>query len=233
MMFAWWSTKKKTRPLRPKSCGNRIRPFLEGLEARDCPSAPPITAFDTAGMGPFTVQATISAPAAPTITNLTVTTAGPSRAVAVTGQVSSGAGLTVTLAGVVTGTATTGTNGMFTFSGTASGLGQVYASVTDSWGQTGTAAALLTNAAPTITDLAAENTGVQNIWNIEGRVTDEWAPGLTVTFAGVPTLQNVQVTVGNDGWFHIQVQLGPTDLGLLVATVTDWWGATGQAQCFI
>jgi hypothetical protein len=296
MVFAWWSGKKKTKPPRPKSNGNRIRPFLEGLEGRDCPSAllaPQITGFSATIMQGHTVmlagmvsdpnpasvylsfsgeatgsttadstghfwlqtqaaalgtvfavgvdgasqllvgaQTKITVPA-PTFTSLTVTQSGPNRAVTVMGQVSSGAGLTVTLSGVVTGTATTGTNGMFTFSGTASGLGQVNASVTDSWGQTGTAAALLTNAAPTITNFEAENTGFQNIWNIEGRVTDEWAPGLTVTFAGVPALQNVQVTVGNDGWFHIQVQLGPTDIGLLVATVTDWWGATGQAQYFI
>lgn len=284
--------KKKPRSS-PKSTGYRIRPFLERLEARDCPSAPQITAFsalvqqghtvllggtvsddnpasvslsfsgvaggstmadssgnfqlqtqasalgtvyvvglDADGQSSNTAQAVLSVPA-PIFTTFTVAQSGPNRQVTVSGQVSSGAGLTVTLSGVVSASVTTGSNGSFTFTGTAGSLGQVNASVTDVWGQTGTGAAQLTNQAPTITNFNGENTGVQNIWDFEGQVSGQWVPGETVTFSGIAALQNVQVTVGSDGWFHVQVQLSSSDTGMLVATVTDWWGATGQAQFLI
>jgi hypothetical protein len=309
---------KKKPKVSPKPTGFRIRPCVESLEARDCPSespmsapqmitpqmtapqftaphltAPEITSFNamvlqgqtvllggtvsdadpgsvsvffcgaangtttTDAMGNFQFQTQASALGAifavgldsagqisvpdqtvinvpaPTFTAFTVTQSGPDRQVTVSGQVSAGAGLTVTLSGIVSASVTTGTDGVFTFTGTASGLGQVNASVTDVWGQTGTSAAQLTNQAPTITNFVGENTGVQNIWDFEGQVTGAWSPGETVTFSGIPALQNVQVTVGADGWFHVQVQMGSTDVGLLVATVTDWYGATGQAELLI
>ncbi len=295
-MLRWlWKTKGRCRSTRGPASWKRIRPCLEGLEARDCPSGLQITAFNAmvmqghtimlAGMvsdanpasvnirfsgvasgsvnanslGQFqlltqasalgtvfalgfegagqwsdTAQTNVSVPP-PTITSFTVATPGPNRAVTVMGQVAAGsaAGLTVTLSGIVTGTAVTGSTGSFTFSGTAASLGQVNGRVTDVWGQTGYATAQLTNIAPTITNFAAVNTGFQNIWTFEGRVTDEWAPGETVTLSGIPALQNVRITVGNDGWFFYQAQLTAADTGLVVATVTDWWGATGQAQVFV
>jgi hypothetical protein len=295
-MFAWWKTKKSNRSA---TGGYRIRPFLERLEERDCPSGmpglqlgPQITFFNAMAMQGNTVllagmvsdpnpasvclsfsgaasgmtwadstgcfqlqtQATalgtvfalgfdnagltataltnIVAPP-PTLTSFTIMQSGPNCAVTVMGQVSAGAGLTVSLSGIVTGTVITDANGSFTFSGTASGTGQVNASVTDVWGQTGTGSTQLTNLAPTITNFQAESTGFQNIWTIEGQVTDEWAAGETVTFTGLVPLQNITVTVSSNGWFSFQVQIPPSDNGLVVATVTDWYGATGQAQIYV
>jgi hypothetical protein len=295
-MFGRWFTKKNKHCY--ASAGNQVRPFLERLEERDCPSAPQITApqitaFDAtilqgqtvllAGMvsdpnpgsvslsfngvaagstwadstGRFQLQTQASAlgtvyaigcdgdgqwsnnaqanlsVAAPTFSNLMVMQSGANRAITISGQVSSGLGLTVSLSGIVTGTATTGINGVFTFSGTASGLGQVNASVTDVWGQTGTGTAQLNNTAPTITNFSATFSGSENIWIFTGQVTDEWAAGETVTFAGLLPLQNVTATVSSSGWFTVRVQLSPADNGMVVATVTDWYGATGQAQFYV
>jgi hypothetical protein len=192
-----------------------------------------IFAFGFDGVGQLGMAQTSIAVPAPTITNLVVVQSGPNRAVTVTGQVPSGAGLTVNLSGIVTATVTVGSDGTFTYSGGASGPGQVSAGVTDVWGQTGTAVAQLTNVAPTITNFEGEDTGYQGIWTFEGQVTDEWAPGETVTFTGLVPLQNITVTVSSTGWFSFQVQLAPSDTGLVVATVTDWYGATGQAQYLV
>ena len=284
-----WLWKTTGEPKRGQSSRNRIRPFLESLEDRYCPSGLQITQFtamvqqgqtvflagtvtdsnpasvslsfsgvasgsvtansngqfqlqtQASALGTITAQgtdgdgvtnnaqATISVPA-PAFSNLVVTQSGPNRQIRVGGQVSSGANLTVTLSGIVSGSVTTGTNGTFSFTGTASNTGQVNVSVADVWGQTGTGAAQLANKAPTITNFTAVNTGYDNIWIFQGQVNDEWAPGETVTLSGLVPLQGVTVTVGNDGWFHYQVQLGPTDIGLVTASVTDWFGAIGQGQ---
>jgi hypothetical protein len=287
-MLSWLC---KTRVKKRNSAQNRVRPFLEGLEDRYCPSGLQITQFtativqghtvnltgtisdsnpasvslsfsgvasgsvtansngqfqlqtQASSLGTVTAlgtdgdkvtssaQTTVSAPA-PTFSNLAATQSGPNKQITVTGTVSSGANLTVTLSGIVSGSVTTGTNGTFSFKGTASNTGQVNLSVTDTWGQTGTGAVQLTNNAPTITNFTATNNGY-GIWTFQGKVNDEWAPGLTVTFSGLTPLQGATVTVGNDGWFSYSVQLGPTDTGLVVASVTDWYGASGRSQVLV
>jgi len=193
----------------------------------------PVFALGIDQGGLFTTAQTNIVAAPPAFTTFTIMQSGPNCAVTIMGQVSSGAGLTVNLSGIVTGTVITAADGTFTFSGTASGTGEVDASVTDVWGQTGNGSAQLTNLAPTITNFQAESTGVQNIWTFEGQVTDEWAAGETVTFTGLVPLQNITATVSSNGWFSFQVQLAPSDNGLVVATVTDWYGATGQAVCYV
>jgi hypothetical protein len=170
-----------------------------------------------------------------TITGLTITQGG-GRTVTVQGQVNAASpgGLTVTLSGVVSGTAITNASGQFTFTGTARSLGQISASVTDVWGVSGGAAGQLTNNAPVISNFTAVYTGANNYWTFEGQVTDENAAGLIVTLSGLASLNNVQVTVGADGWFTITEQLQPNETGMAAAVVTDAWGATSNtAEVFV
>jgi hypothetical protein len=148
--------------------------------------------------------------------------------VTVSGQVTaqSPGGLTVTLSGVVTGTATTTSTGSFSWTGTATSLGQVNGAVTDLWGQTGNGTGQLTNTAPSITGFEA--TYSAGSWTFSGHVNDEYAAGLTVTVYSVPGVANLSITVGPDDSFSETIVLSPGADGMVTANVTDWWGATSQ-----
>jgi hypothetical protein len=134
----------------------------------------------------------------------------------------------VTFAGAVAPGAETMTDafGNFALVTQATSAGQITASVTYG-GVTESSTVLLSNSAPTITEFTAL-AGPGNVWTFQGRVLDEHAAGLTVTFGGEPmSLQGQTALVGADGWFTLNLQLNgsPTDDGLVSARVfEDWWG---------
>jgi exosome complex RNA-binding protein Csl4 len=176
---------------------------------------------DVWGQTSNTAQVSISS-TPPTI-SLTVSQRA-NQNVYVSGKVTdeSPANLTVSLTGVVSGTATTASDGSFSYTGPASALGKINASVTDPWGQTGTGSTTLTNVAPQITNFQAINLG-QNMFTFEGQVMDEWAPGLTVQLSGLLGV-NTSVTVANDDWFTYTTTLQANQAGYVSAVTTDWWG---------
>jgi hypothetical protein len=167
--------------------------------------------------------------------NLSVAPQGPNRMVTVTGQVScnSPAGLKVILSGVVAGSLITSSNGTFTYTGPASALGQIQAAVTDCWGITVTSSTMLINNPPRIVNFQAINNG-NNIWTFTGQVQDEYAAGLVVTLGGIPSLDNVTVTVQANGTFSYTIMLQPGESGGVTAECIDWWGqASNEATAFV
>lgn len=152
---------------------------------------------------------------------------GANRMVYVTGQVSdeTPAGMTVTLSGPISATVTTAANGSFAYSGVASGLGTITATAADVWGLTGSASFAMTNIAPVIGNFQIVSGGINGYWTVEGQVTDEFASGLIVHLTSTITaLNNINVTVGSDGWFTYTVQLQEGTTGAISALTTDWWG---------
>jgi hypothetical protein len=192
------------------------------------------TVTDPGGSVSNTALATVSDPGM----SLDISAAqGPNGAVTVTGHVScnSPAGLTVTLSGVVSGSVTTSTDGTFTFTGSASALGQIQATVTDVWGASASSSTTLTNTPPTIVNFRAINNG-DNSWTFTGQVQDEYAAGLVVTLRGIPSLDNnnAAATVQANGTFSCTITLQPGEGGGVTAECIDWWGqASNQATAFV
>jgi len=184
-------------------------------------------AFDNLNMYSSQFPTQLAAPA-PTIM-FTVAQDGEHN-VAISGQVTdlSPGGLTVTFSGVVTGTATTSASGSFSYSGTASALGQINAAVTDLLGVTGSGTAQLTNSAPTINNLEAVYSAGTGVWTISGQVVDEYAAGLTVNLSNVPGEGTATATVETDNFFTLTVEAAATATNTVSASVTDWWGAVSQ-----
>jgi hypothetical protein len=154
---------------------------------------------------------------------------GPNRTVTVTGQVSSSwptGGLTVTLSGVVAGSVTTSANGTFTYTETASALGEIQAKVTDAWGVTVTSSAMLNDNPPTIVNFQAIDNG-GDCWTLTGQVQGGDMAGGVVTLGGIPSLNNVSVPVQADGSFFYTVTLQPGEHGEATAECID---DAGQAS---
>jgi hypothetical protein len=135
------------------------------------------TVKDPGGSMSNPAQATVSDPGI----SISVSAAqGPNRTVTVTGQVScnSPAGLTVTLSGVVSGSVTSSANGTFSYTGTASALGQIQATVADVWGVTASSSTTLADSPPTVVNFQAINNG-NNSWTFTGQVQGEYAAGVS------------------------------------------------------
>jgi hypothetical protein len=163
---------------------------------------------------------------------------GPGATATVFGQVSGGSptgGLTVTLSGVVSASVTTNADGTFTFTGSASGLGQVQAAVTDSAGNTVTSSANLTASPPTIVNFQAINNGNNN-WTFTGQVQGPYVAGLVVTLAGIPSLDNnsASATVQANGSFIYTITLQPGECGGVTADCIGCWGqASNEARAYV
>src|SRR5262249_42873578 len=129
------------------------------------------------------------------------------------------------------GTTTTNSNGDFSADLNPSAPGILTATVTDQWNQASpAAAATLTNKAPVIQNFVGQALDA-SVWVFTGRVVDEWAAGLTVTFSGLPALQGKTVTVSSDGTFSLTVDL-QDQTGTVSAQVTDWWNANSGFASF-
>lgn len=170
---------------------------------------------------------------APTIT-LSVTY-GSQRQITLSGQVTDEdpGGLLVSIDGAALGSVYTNSDGTFSVTLEASYLGTVEATVVDAFGVlSNTATVTLTSAAPQISDFSASK-GINNVWTFRGRVTDESAAGLIVSFGGLASVQGQQVTVESDGSFCLIVTLQPGEEGTVTAATTDWWGLTSNTAARI
>jgi hypothetical protein len=241
-MLRWWSPKRQKTNRSPVK-RPRILLQLEALETRDCPSTLPTTPLPGTDSTTATAPAASSSTTAPApvtnpSTSLTVSAApGPNRTVTVTGQVSGNApaGLTVTLSGVVSASVTTNANGAFTWTGPASALGQIQATVTDSSGDTVAAFTTLTDPPPAILNFKAINNGY-NSWTFTGQVQDASAAGLVVQLGGIPSLNNgnASATVQANGTFSYTVLLQPGEQGGVTALCSDSWGqSSNQATAYV
>jgi hypothetical protein len=188
-------------------------------------------AQDQEGLSSNPVQVNFTS-AAPTIT-LTITY-HPQRGITLSGQVTDEVpgGRTVSISGVANGYGMTNADGTFSIDLTASGLGNIQASTSDSWGLTSnTAQVTVASEAPAITDFGGVHQA-GNTWTFSGKVSDESAPGLTVRFGGLPSLQTKMAIVESSGWFFLTVTLGPSESGTATAQTTDWWGLDSEEEWF-
>ncbi len=137
-------------------------------------------------------------------------------------------GCTVTISGAASGTVSVASNGQFSGTFNVPSLGAISAVANDGTQNGSASTTNLTNAAPTITGLAAV-AGNNNSWTISGTVSDEAAYGLTVTLTGLPNGTEV-ATCGAGGSFSITVTIPANTSGQVTATVTDWYGSSGSAN---
>jgi hypothetical protein len=193
--------------------------------------------MDTLNQASNTAQINFTS-AAPTVTNLNYTW-GANKQVTITGTVNDAfpSGLTVYVGGApfgggMGGSTTTGSQGNFSITLTASQLGQVVVGTTDQWGQTSAAASLkLADSTPTIANFTASQS-LGHSWTFTGTVTAGYAPGLTVNFSGLPELANQKATVQADGTFSLTVTLSAKEAGYVNCAVTDWWNVTSATQSY-
>jgi hypothetical protein len=218
------------------------RPALEALECRDCPTM--LGAQPAQQLWYLLNTSASHAPSAPVMKpnmlmgdgggggpvitlNLTYNT---QKSVTLSGTVvdsSSVAGLTVTFAGEVASTTTTDSNGNFSLTTDAQGLGTVSASAVDTAQRQSNVAKVIINvAAPVISNFTATE-GAEQVFTFTGDVSAQSPQGLIVTLGGIPSLANQTATVQADGSFSLSVQLQSdgSDNGTATARVlSDWWG---------
>jgi hypothetical protein len=235
-MFRW------TSRARPARAPRRVRPVLETLEGRDCPSvgmqpndqlwyalnsSPPPPTINVPVMTPHTNLG--GGGYDPPMITLNVSYNGQT-SVTLSGLVTdtscSAAGLVVTITGEVNVTTVTNSSGYFSVTTNAAGLGTVSATTVDSLGQTSnTATNAVTSQAPVISNFSWVSS-YNNTYTFTATVTDASAPGLTVTFGGIPSLANKTATVQSNGTVSLSVQLNNngSDNGTATAQTTNWWG---------
>jgi hypothetical protein len=219
---------RSRRPARPAP--RPVRPCLEGLEARDCPSylglnvsygsGKQITLYGTL------MSASFSGSSTPGLGGQT-------------GAGGSAAGVTVAFSGSASGSVTTDSNGNFKYTINALSLGEVDAATTD--GKSNVAKVVLASSAPVISGFMATEEGNTNYWNITGHVTDGnfSAAGLVVHINGSPVTinyggQGLSATVDASDNFNLCVCLNGTssDNGNIDASVTDAWGLESNDPIF-
>jgi hypothetical protein len=175
--------------------------------------------------------------AASNTANATLTDAGPTitvsvavvsrKTVTLTGSVTAGldkAGLTISFSGQVTGSATTDANGNYSFTTTATALGNVTAVTKDSWGvSSNTAPATIACPPPKITQFWASE-GQCQMWTFAGTVQDQSPACMKVTLSGLTSVQGKTATVQSDGSFSVTLPLKVGEDGTVYAQTTDWWG---------
>ncbi len=118
--------------------------------------------------------------------SLSASPTGSGRMVHLSGSVGDAAanGMTVSFSGVVSGSTTADASGNFSFDAEASGLGDVTASVTDPWGQGGSADSSVDVEAPAVS-LTVSQTGNGKEVMVSGGVTGTGTNGITVNLSGV------------------------------------------------
>lgn len=138
--------------------------------------------------------------------------------------------LAIMLSGTVSTTVTTDANGDFTLTACPDALGEIYATVQDPWGQISQAVVSLASNVPTILDFTCVPE-IGNMWTFSGRVADEHAAGMTVSFGGLPSLLGKTATVNADGTFSFTIELQPGEEGTATAWTCDWWGQLSETVC--
>jgi hypothetical protein len=155
-------------------------------------------------------------------------TYGSGTAITLTGQLTgipNVANQSITISGQANGAAITNAKGKFLITLVASGLGNVYAAMSN--GSSNTAMVTLTDTAPVITSFQATE-GQNGVWTFSGTVTwNRSFTSMTVNLGGqLVSLQNVSTTANGTGTFSVNVTLDgqPDDNGLATAVAVDPWG---------
>jgi hypothetical protein len=153
-------------------------------------------------------------------------------------------GQTINITGKASGSTTTDSNGNYSVTLQASGLGNVYAQTAD--GSSNQASVTLTDTAPRVFNFGgSEDEG--NLWEFTGTVTWNRAftsmPGQLEASEGSTIGSNYSVTFTSDGTitngvatgsFDVVIQLNgkSSDNGSVLATATDPWGQVSNEACF-
>src|SRR5581483_2807132 len=183
----------------------------------------------------------------PTVTITSEAEASKNASQTITGTVTSGGAATVvgqtvilTDNGTTLGTATVQSNGTFSANVTLpnQGSNSIVATVTDSFGNTGTSAAVvdtLDNVPPTVIITSAAEASRNASQTITGTVTSGGAAtvvGQTVTLTDNGTTLGT-ATVQSNGTFSANVTLSNQGSNSIVATVTDSFGNTGTSAAVV
>jgi hypothetical protein len=204
-MYHLLATRFPTAPARVR----QVRPWLESLEARNCPG----------GSSPgLTLNYTVVQQNQMQFTGHYGATGNAGQTIVITGQGWSGQ-------------ATTDSNGNYsviipvTKLGTATAVVQQHPTVTV---QTN-----VTVPPPNITNFQAIDEG-NGEWEFKGTVSGTPDPqGLTINFSGFAAVNGLSTTVLSDGTFDVVFDLGNAT-GFVTASTTDWWGqASNQPEDFI
>ena len=199
MMFGWM-TRRRNRSVRPVFSPRRARLSVEVLEDRYCLNAPHVLLSSVQELANHQVK----------VSGTVMDDSAPS--------------VTLNFGGVVSGQQTVNSNNSFTFTTTASGLGQITAQGTDTLNQVSNQATItFSSNAPTVGGLSY-TWGANKQVTITGGIMDELPGGLTVTFAGAAV---GQVTTNPDGSFS--VTLTASQLGQVTVSTTDQWNQTSAA----
>jgi hypothetical protein len=171
---------------------------------------------------------------APTV-SVTYVEWGANKSVTVWGSVNDEqpGGRTVTFSGAASGSVVTDQNGNFQVTMTATQLGALNAAVEDDSGQQFSGTVYnLTNSAPQILSFTARR-GTGNTWIFSGTVSDDYSPGTKVILSGLPSLNNVEVTVTEAGTFSYTIELQSGECGEVRAVCKDWWDANSDIATFL
>jgi hypothetical protein len=138
--------------------------------------------------------------------------ADPNGAVTISGHVydMSPAEDSVTISGIVSGTATPDSSGYFSLTGHVSSAGTVTATATNVWGQTSApmqANVTIYDPPPQILDLYVTMVG-PGIWEVAGDISDPTLGDVTVTYSAVNSLSG-SVTLEPDGSFNFLIAIPP------------------------
>jgi len=187
-------------------------------------------AVDSSGLSSNTAAGTIAVTAPSLAMSISYDTLGKIR---LSGTVTGAdpGGLSVSLSGVLTGSASTASNGTFGFVGRAIGTGSIQATVTDAWGNFSSAQVSFNPDPPAITAFTGTE-GMGNVWTFKGTVSAPERAGMMVQLGGLPSLQNAVATVQADGTWSVTVQLKTGESGMASAITTDWWGQKSEAAMF-
>jgi hypothetical protein len=209
-MHRWFLSRASRVSVSPLA--RRVRPVLEWLEDRYCPTVP----------GPGMASPVCE------ILNLTAV-AGAGHTVQVSGSVvdQNPSACVVNLSGVVSGSVSVEANGAFSTQVTATGLGQVTAVAQDNQQQI--------SSNQVSTQISAEQPVINNFavfrnqnttWTIQGQVADDQsAAAVPVLFGGPGNVQNMTVNTDANGNFCFAITINTAMPSFTITAVaTDSWG---------
>ena len=179
----------------------RIRPCLEQLETRDCPSA---------------VITSLSA----------VSSDGQTVLISGTVQDESPGGCVVQTTGAASIAIQVNANGTFTATVPVSTEIMLQAKATDQQGLTSDQVETKVDLPPQILNFVGTH-GTGNYWTFTGKVVDETPLTCHVQLGGVTALQTATVQINADGTFSVTVEMPPTTTWVATAQASD---ALGQVS---
>ncbi len=155
--------------------------------------------------------------------------------VSITGKVENlqGVPALVTFRGPVNQQVLTDPNGAFRLDAPATFAGEIkIKAVTLSGKSSAVLGHQIASTPPRILDFRAIHEH-NNIWTFEGRVEDEHARGLIVTFGGIRSLQGQTAEVTYTGRFYLTLRLNPGEEGTAWARTTDWFKLNSDTRLSI